>query len=73
MTQRERIMEHLEKYGSITQRDAYEQYGIMRLAPRIAELKAAGMKITTSMEKSMNRYGEEITYGRYTYDHRTAD
>lgn len=45
MTQNERIMRHLTDYGSITSMEAMTEYGIMRLASRISELRTAGVPI----------------------------
>ena len=38
-SQRERILNHLKKYGSITQKDAWELYGVSRLSAIICNLK----------------------------------
>ena len=43
MTQSERIVRHLREHGSITSLEALEDYGIMRLASRVADLKKAGV------------------------------
>ena len=43
MTQCELIQRHLEDYGSITSLEAMQEYGIMRLASRIADLKQMGV------------------------------
>ena len=37
-TQCERILRHLRDYGSITQGEAYSEYGITTLASRIHDL-----------------------------------
>lgn len=66
MTQNERILRHLRDFGSITQREATEEYGCQRLAARIGELRRAGYQIDRRMESSKNRYGERVTYARYT-------
>lgn len=66
MTQNERILRHLRDYGSITQREATEEYGCQRLAARIGELRRAGYQIDRRMESSKNRYGERVSYARYT-------
>ena len=42
MTQCDRILRHLEDAGSITQAEAMSEYGIMRLAARIADLRGRG-------------------------------
>ena len=45
MTQCEKILRHMEKYGSITSLEAMQEYGIMRLASRVSDLKKAGIPI----------------------------
>lgn len=65
--QRTRILNHLRRYGSITQREAQDEYGIARLASRIDELRKGGFPIKTVRETSLNRYGETVCYARYHY------
>ena len=65
MTQLDRIMRHLEDYGSITSLEAVSEYGIMRLASRIHDLKMQGVPVIKKMESSKNRYGEPVSYARY--------
>lgn len=65
MTQNERILHHIETYGSITQLEALQEYGCMRLASRITDLKRKGIKIKRITETSRNRYGEKIRFARY--------
>ena len=43
------IRKHLESGKSITPLQALRQYGCLRLAARIADLKEQGMKIKTKM------------------------
>ena len=43
MTQNERILRHLRDNGSITPLDALSEYGIMRLASRISDLRSRAM------------------------------
>lgn len=64
--QRERILRHLHDYGSITTMEAINEYGIMRLAARIHDLRALGYEITATKETGKNRYGEPTHYARYT-------
>lgn len=42
MTQVEKILEHLRKNGSITQREAFIDYGIQSFHRRLTDLKDAG-------------------------------
>lgn len=66
MTQNERITRHLNDYGSITSLEAMSEYGIMRLASRISDLKQQGLPIVTEMVSGENRYGETTHYARYS-------
>jgi hypothetical protein len=65
MNQCERILRHLEDYGSITSLEAISEYGIMRLASRITDLKKRGHKITSETVSGVNRYGETTYYSKY--------
>ena len=66
MKQTERILRHMEGCGSITSLEAMQEYGIMRLASRINDLKKAGYPIRREMVTQMNRYGETVTFARYS-------
>lgn len=65
MTQCERILEYMNQNGSISAKEAMNELGIMRLASRIADLKADGYEIETTTETSKNRFGEKTHYARY--------
>lgn len=64
-TQCERIIRHLKDYGTITSMEAMTEYGIMRLASRIKDLKNQGYSIISETKKSKNRYGEPVHYSVY--------
>jgi len=66
MSQNQTVLNHLHRYGSITPRDAYELYGIMRLGARIDNLKHMGHKIYSQLEYTENRFGDRVRYARYT-------
>lgn len=68
MTQSERIIRHLRDYGSISSMEAVQEYGIMRLASRISDLKKTGIPIRREMIVGKNRYGESTSYARYFVD-----
>ena len=67
MTQCDRIREHLERCGSITAKEAFEEYGIMRLGARVYDLMRSGVKIRGEIETGKNRYGEKVHWVRYYY------
>ena len=66
MTQCERVLAYIEKHGSITSAEAFEQLGCARLASRINDLRHMGHDIVTTKVRSENRYGEIVYYARYT-------
>ena len=65
MTQCDRILRHMEDYGSIDPMIAIKEYGCMRLASRIADLKNMGHEIIAERTKGKNRYGEDTSYCTY--------
>lgn len=65
MTQCEKILQYIENEGSITPLDAMREFGCMRLASRITDLKRRGYPITRQMETAKNRAGEPVRYARY--------
>lgn len=71
MTQNERVIRHLREYGSISSLEAMQEYGIMRLASRISDLRKTGIPIRREMVKGKNRYGEVTSYARYRVSERT--
>lgn len=54
ITQEDRIINYMKKYGKISQKDAIEM-GIFRLASRICEIKKLGYPIKTERIKVKNR------------------
>ncbi len=66
LSQCDRILRHFRDYGSITSLEAMKEYGIMRLASRISDLKQQGYVITAVTESGKNRYGEKTSYARYS-------
>ena len=65
MSQVDRVMEYMERRGSITQAEAIEAFGCYRLGARIADLKERGVAVGRIMEEGQNRFGERTRYARY--------
>lgn len=63
--QRQRILQYIREFGSITSLEAYKDLGITQLGARIFELKREGYNFTTKTEYGTNRYGERMDYARY--------
>ena len=66
LTQCEKILYYMRLNGSITPLDALREFGCMRLASRITDLKAQGYDIISKIESNKNRYGDTVRYARYT-------
>lgn len=65
-TQNQRILDYISEFGSITQLEALQDLGVMRLASRISDLKRQGYNITSSIDVVNNRYGEKCRVKRYS-------
>lgn len=57
-TQKEQILEHIEKYGSITPLEAQKLYGCMRLGARIWDLRKDGYEIVREIVEVETRNGK---------------
>lgn len=65
LKQTELIIRHMRDYGSISSLTAMQEYGIMRLASRISDLREQGYDIVAETKTGRNRYGESIHYAVY--------
>lgn len=65
-TQNERILSYIEEHGSITQLEALNDLGVMRLASRISDLKRKGYNIISENVTIKNRYGEKCSIKKYS-------
>ena len=64
-TQKELILEHLERGWSITSHEAWEKYGCSRLADVIFKLRKEGYRIDSEMTEGKTRLGAETHYATY--------
>ena len=64
-TQNERILDYIAEFGSITQFEALQDLGIMRLASRISDLKRLGYPIDSKVIEVKNRFGEPCRVKSY--------
>lgn len=65
MNQEQKIIDYIERFGSITTLDAFKDLAITRLSARIFNIKNMGYKVTSIRETSKNRFGEDVNYSRY--------
>ena len=67
ITQKDRVLQHLRDYGSITTWESFQDYGITRLSAVIFDLiHKDDIKIDCSERLTVkNRYGEKVSCTKY--------
>lgn len=68
MTQKCRVLQYIQCFGSITSAQAFADLGIVRLGSRIFDLRRDGYQITSETMRGKNRFGELVTYTVYRLD-----
>lgn len=66
MTQNQALLKYLKTHKGITQWDAADKLGILRLSERIRELERSGHYIRHSRNAKENRYGHRVGFVRYS-------
>lgn len=66
MTQRDRVLDYIKQFGSITSKDAFNDLGVTQLAARICELTDRGYTFDKQYESAKNRFGESVSFVRYS-------
>ena len=65
-TQKQLILDYIDRFGSITPIQAFADLGITRLAARVSDLKEAGVDVRTEMVSARNIFGKQIKYAKYS-------
>ena len=65
-TMKARVLEHLEKYGTITSIEAINKYGCTRLSHYIYLLRNEDYNIISNYKNVRTRYGFPATIAVYT-------
>ena len=64
-TQCVKVLQYMRQFGSITQLEALQDIGCMRLASRISDLRGQGYSIGRRMKTGKNRYGDDVCFAEY--------
>ena len=64
-TQKKVVLKHLQSGKEITQLEATQKYGVLRLGAIIFDLRKAGYMISTKIMHDPNRYGNSSNYAVY--------
>ena len=73
ITQKERIINYIRQFGSITSWEAYQDLGVMQLGARIDQLKKDGYTFKTEWVHKKNRFGEDVSFKKYYLDDMIAE
>ena len=65
ITQKDRIINYMREFGSISSWEAYSELGITQLGARIDQLQKDGYTFKTEWEQKKNRYGDDVSFKRY--------
>ena len=63
--QKEYVIGHILEFGFITPVTAMEEYGVMRLAARISDLRKDGWPIISEPVVRKNRFGKTVRFASY--------
>ncbi len=63
--QKEKIIEHIKKYGSITSYEAYIDLGITQLGARLDDLKKEGYEFETEWITKKNKDETIVNFKKY--------
>jgi len=73
-TQKSRVVDYLDRYGSITSLEAFRDLGITRLSAVIYVLRhEQGLNIRSVPETSENRFGDTCKFDRYVLEQKPTD
>ncbi len=64
-TQCDKVLAYMRQFGSITQLQALQDIGCMRLASRISDLRQQGFAIGRRIKTGKNRYGDSVSFAEY--------
>jgi len=60
------VLDYIRQRGSITPLVALREFGCMRLAARIYDLRRAGWDITETTQTATNFRGKPVSFSRYS-------
>ena len=65
ITQCQRIIDYMRRFGSISTLEAFNDLGVARLASRIHDLREQGYHISSEIKSAKNRYGKKVHFKVY--------
>ena len=66
MTQKQRVINYIKRFGSISPMEAFFDLGITKLATVLSDIRLKDhIQVYSYMETATNRFGEPTCYKRY--------
>lgn len=66
-TQKQLILDYIDRFGSITSMQAFADLGITKLATRISEMRSEdGLEFKIESVKTKNRFGKTVVFAKYS-------
>ena len=70
MSQKTRILQHLQEGRSLNRLDSWQELGVLEAPARISELRQDGHPIVTQLQDVTNRYGEKVRVATWHLEQR---
>jgi hypothetical protein len=64
-SQTEDVLRYMKENGSISSKEAFEEFGATRLSAIIFALRKRGYEIETEIWTCTNRYGKNVDFAKY--------
>lgn len=65
LTQYDRVLDHLQRNGKLSQKQAIRLFGAYRLSAIIYRLRKDGYNISSTFKTGKNRFGDSVSWAEY--------
>ena len=65
LTQYDRVLDHLQRNGKLSQKQAIRLFGAYRLSAIIHRLRKDGYNISSTFKSGKNRFGDIVSWAEY--------
>ena len=65
LTQYDRVLDHLQRNGKLSQKQAIRLFGAYRLSDIIYRMRRDGYNISTNFKSGKNRFGDSVSWAEY--------
>lgn len=62
LTQYDRVLDHLQRNGKLSQKQAIRLFGAYRLSAIIYRLRKDGYNISSTFKSGKNRFGDSVSW-----------